>query len=68
MAASLRTLIKVCFNGMETSQFTSTKKFKVTPSAGKVIILNAFSGSQGVPLTYFQKHGENVNSALYCEL
>jgi hypothetical protein len=36
----------------------STKTFKVIPPAGKV----------GVLLAHFQKHGENVNSALYCEV
>jgi histone-lysine N-methyltransferase SETMAR len=44
----------------------STKKFKVAPSAGKVM-LTVFWDSQGVLFTYFQKHGENVNSASYCE-
>jgi histone-lysine N-methyltransferase SETMAR len=43
------------------------KKFKVTPSAGKVILI-VFWDSQGVLLTHFQKHGENVNSASYCEV
>jgi hypothetical protein len=36
------------------------------PSAGK-FILTVFLDSQGVLLGHFQKHGENVNSALYCE-
>jgi histone-lysine N-methyltransferase SETMAR len=47
----------------------STKKFKVTstPSAGKVI-LNEFLDSQGVLLAHFQKRGENVNLASYCEV
>jgi hypothetical protein len=47
----------------------STKKFKVmsTPSAGKVI-LTVFWNSQGVLLAHFQKRGENVNSASYCEV
>jgi hypothetical protein len=42
----------------------STKKFKVMsmPSAGRV------QDSQGVLLAHFQKRGENVNSALYCEV
>jgi hypothetical protein len=40
----------------------STKTFKVTPSAGKVM-LTAFWDSQGVLLFHFQNHGENVNSA-----
>jgi histone-lysine N-methyltransferase SETMAR len=45
----------------------STKKFKVTPSAGKVM-LTMFWDSQGVLLAHFQKRGENVNSASYCEV
>jgi hypothetical protein len=48
---------------------TSTKKFKVTgtPSAEK-IMLTMFWDSQGVLLAHFQKCGENVNSASYCEV
>jgi hypothetical protein len=47
----------------------STKKFKVLnmPSAGK-IMLTTFQGSQGILLACFQKCGENVNSALYCDV
>lgn len=45
----------------------STKKFKVMLSAGKVM-LPMFRDSQGVILAYFQQHGENVNSAKYCEV
>jgi histone-lysine N-methyltransferase SETMAR len=47
----------------------STKKFKVTsmPSVGKVM-LTLFWDSQGVLLTHFHKHDENVNSALYCDI
>jgi histone-lysine N-methyltransferase SETMAR len=45
----------------------SHKKFKVTPSAGKVM-LTVFCDSQTVLLAYFQKHSENVNSASYCEV
>jgi hypothetical protein len=45
----------------------STKKFKVTPSAGKVM-LTVFWDSQEVLLAHFQNGGENVNSALYCEV
>jgi hypothetical protein len=47
----------------------STKKFKVTPSAGKVM-LTVFWDSQGALLAHFQKSGENVNFALYeyCEV
>ncbi|PNF22416.1 hypothetical protein B7P43_G16396 [Cryptotermes secundus] len=44
-----------------------TKKFKVTPSAGKVM-LTMFWDYQGVLLSYFQKCHENVNSASYCEV
>jgi hypothetical protein len=47
----------------------STKKFKVLsmPSVGK-IMLTIFWDSQGVLLAHFQKRGENVNFALYCEV
>jgi hypothetical protein len=38
-------------------------KFKVTPSAGKVMLTMIWD-SQGILLADFQKHGENVNSAL----
>jgi histone-lysine N-methyltransferase SETMAR len=43
-----------------------SSKFKFTPSAGKVV-LTLFWDSQGVLLAHFQKRGENVNSASYCE-
>jgi hypothetical protein len=43
----------------------STIKFKVMPSAGKVM-LPVFWDSQEVLLDHFQKRGENVNSASYC--
>jgi histone-lysine N-methyltransferase SETMAR len=52
---------------MATSQFNSTKKFKVTPSAGKVM-LTVFWDSHGVLLARFPKCGDNVNSAVYCEI
>jgi hypothetical protein len=39
----------------------STKKFKVTLSAGKVM-LTVFWDSQGVLLAHFKKRGEDVNS------
>jgi hypothetical protein len=45
----------------------STKKFKVTPLDEKVM-LTVFWDSQGVLLAYFKKHGENVDSASYCEV
>jgi hypothetical protein len=45
----------------------STKKFKVMPLAGKVIV-TVFLDSQAVLLAHFQKRGENVNSASYCVL
>jgi histone-lysine N-methyltransferase SETMAR len=45
----------------------STKKFKVMPSAGKVM-LTVFWDSQGVLPAHFQKRCENVNSTLYCEV
>jgi histone-lysine N-methyltransferase SETMAR len=44
----------------------STKKFKVTPSAGKVM-RTMFWVSQEVLLVHFQKRGKNVNSASYFE-
>jgi hypothetical protein len=43
------------------------KKFKVTSSAEKVM-LTVFWDSHGVLLAHFHKHGENVNSASYCEV
>jgi hypothetical protein len=49
------------------SSRSSTKKLKVTPSAGKVM-LTVILDSQGVLLANFQKCGENVNSATYCEV
>jgi hypothetical protein len=42
-------------------------KHPSSPSAGKVMF-TVFWDSQGVLLTHFQKGGENVNSALYCEV
>ena len=44
------------FSAMETSKFTLNQKFKVTPSAGKVM-LTKFWDSQGVLLAHFQKRG-----------
>jgi hypothetical protein len=49
------------------SSSPSTKKFKVMPSAGKVM-LTMFWDSQGILLAHFQMCGANVNSALYCEV
>jgi hypothetical protein len=66
MGASLPTRIKAYFNAMKISQLTF-KKFKVTPSAGKVM-LTVFCNSQGVLLAHFKKHGENVKSVLYREV
>jgi hypothetical protein len=45
----------------------STKKFNVTPSAGKVM-LTMFWDSHGVLLAHYQKHGEYMNYASYCEV
>jgi histone-lysine N-methyltransferase SETMAR len=69
MGTSLLIQIKRCFNEIETSQLTfcSIKKFKVTLSAGKVMLAE-FWDSQGVLLVHFQKRGENVNSTSYCEV
>jgi hypothetical protein len=44
-----------------------SSKFKIMPSAGKVMLI-VFWDSQGVLLAHFHKHGENVNSATYCEV
>jgi hypothetical protein len=41
------------------------KKFKVTPSAWKVM-LTIFRDSRGVLLAHLQKRGENANSIAYC--
>jgi hypothetical protein len=43
------------------------KGFKVTPSEGK-IMLTVFWDFLGVLLSNFQKRGENMNSAAYCEV
>jgi hypothetical protein len=45
----------------------STKKFKVMPSAVKVMLTMSLD-SQGVLLAHSHKHGENVNSASYCKV
>jgi hypothetical protein len=45
----------------------STKNFKVTSSAGKVM-LTVFWDSDGVLLAQFHKRDENVNSASYGEV
>jgi hypothetical protein len=68
MSASLPTRIKACAS-MQWKHPSSppTKKFKVPPIAGKVM-LTVFWDSQGVLLAHFQKRGENVNSASYCEV
>jgi histone-lysine N-methyltransferase SETMAR len=44
-----------------------SSKFKITQLAGKVMLI-VFWDSQGVLLAHFQKRGENVNSAAYCEV
>jgi hypothetical protein len=49
------------------SNSLSTKRFKVTPSAGKVMLI-VFWDSQGVLLAHFQKYGENVHFASFCEV
>ena len=43
------------------------KKFKVTPSAGNVM-LTVFWDCQGVLLTEFQQCGHTITSALYCTI
>jgi hypothetical protein len=46
----------------------STRRFKVTPSAGKFThMLTVFWDAQGILLAHFLKRGENVNSASYCK-
>lgn len=45
----------------------STKKFKVVPSAGKVM-LTVFWDSQGVLLAHFQNKNENVTAESYCRV
>jgi hypothetical protein len=45
----------------------STKKFKVTPSARNAM-LTVFWDSQGELLAHFQRLGENMDSASYCEV
>jgi hypothetical protein len=45
----------------------SARKFKVMPSAGKVM-LTVFLDSRVILLAHFQKHGENMNSSSYYEV
>jgi hypothetical protein len=45
----------------------STKKFKIMPSAGK-LMLTVFWDPQGVLLAHFQKRGDILNSAFYCDV
>jgi hypothetical protein len=45
----------------------SAKKFKVTPSVGKVM-RTVFWDSHGILIAHFQKFGENLNFASYCEV
>jgi hypothetical protein len=67
MGTSPPTRIKSRFSAMETPKFTFNQKVKVAPSAGKVMF-TVFWDSQGVLIGHFQKRGENVNSASYCEV
>jgi hypothetical protein len=67
VSASLLTRFKASFSAMETSQFIMNQNYKVTPSAGKVM-LTVFMDSQEVLLAHFQKRGENVNSESYLEV
>jgi hypothetical protein len=50
---------------METSQFTFLFNQNATSWEGYAYCVLGFSG---VPLAHFQKCGDNVNSALYCEV
>jgi hypothetical protein len=63
MSLSLHHLLMVC----RWRKFAINEKFKVTASARKVM-LTVFWESQRVLLAHFQKCGENVNSASYCEV
>jgi histone-lysine N-methyltransferase SETMAR len=63
MGASLPTQLKACFNAMEKTQFTFNRML----SLGKVILAMLWD-SWGVLLSNLQKHGENMNSASYCEV
>jgi histone-lysine N-methyltransferase SETMAR len=45
----------------------SAKKCNVMPSTGEVMLI-MFWDSRGILLAYFQKHGGNMNAALYCEV
>jgi hypothetical protein len=51
----------------ETSTAPSSRKFKVTPSAG-MVMLTMFWDSQGILLANFQERGDSVNSAVCCEV
>jgi hypothetical protein len=50
-----------------TKKQPKSSKFKVAPSAGKVM-LTVFWNSLRVLLIHFQKRCENANSASYCEV
>jgi hypothetical protein len=43
-----------------------TITFKVMPSSGKVMLTVSWD-SEGILLAHFQRRGENMNSACYCE-
>jgi hypothetical protein len=59
-------VIRHCQNPLESNRRSSlTKKFKVT--LGR-LCLPYFGIHREVLLAYFQKRGENVNSASYCEV
>jgi hypothetical protein len=69
MGASLPIRISVlqCNGNMPVHLQSKSSNFKDMPSAGKVM-LTVFWDSQGVLLAHFQKRGENVYSASYCEV
>jgi hypothetical protein len=54
-------------NSLKDVQKSQMMPNQVMPSAGKVMF-NMFWVSEGVLLAHFEKHGENVNCALYCEV
>jgi hypothetical protein len=68
MDASLPTRIKAYINAMETSQFTFNQKARCLRLCHQLgtLCLPCFGILR--ELVHFQKRGENVNSASYCEV
>jgi hypothetical protein len=71
MGALLQTRINACFSAMETSQFTFSQKVQGYEYSicweGYAYRVLGFSGTT-VLLAQFQKRGENMNTASYCEV